>query len=91
MFRSLIEISLIFVLKGPICNKPALIQVIAMMTSSFSALLALCVGNSPITGGFPAQMPVTWSFDVTFDEQTVEQPIKTAVISDAITLNMTSL
>ena len=34
---------------------------------TFSALLALCAGNSPVTGEFPAQMPVTRSFDVFFD------------------------
>ena len=34
---------------------------------TFSALLALCAGNSPVTGEFPAQKPVTWSFDVFFD------------------------
>ena len=33
----------------------------------FSALLAICAGNSPLTGEFPAQMPVTRSFDVFFD------------------------
>ena len=33
----------------------------------FSALLALCVSNSPVTGEFPAQRPVTRSFDVFFD------------------------
>ena len=41
-----------------------------MMTSSngnISALLALYVGNSPVTGEFPTQRPVTWSFDVVFD------------------------
>ena len=31
---------------------------------TFSALLALCVGNSPVTGEFPSQRPVTRSFDV---------------------------
>ena len=39
----------------------------SMMTSSnvpFSALLAFCVGNSPVTGEFPAQRPVTRSFDI---------------------------
>ena len=41
-------------------------QHICMMTSSLSVLLALCVGNSPVTGEFPAQRPVTWSFDVFF-------------------------
>ena len=32
-----------------------------------SALLALCVGNSPVTGEFPAQGPVTRSFGVFSD------------------------
>ena len=32
-----------------------------------SALLAFCVGNSPATGEFHAQRPVTRSFDVFFD------------------------
>ena len=31
-----------------------------------SALLAFCAGNSPVTGEFPAQRPVTRSFDVFF-------------------------
>ena len=34
---------------------------------TFYALLALCAGNSPVTGEFPAQRPVTQSFDVFFD------------------------
>ena len=34
---------------------------------TFSALLALCVGNSPVTDEFPSQLPVTRSFDVFFD------------------------
>ena len=34
---------------------------------TFSALLALCAGNSPVIGEFPAQSPVTRSFDVFFD------------------------
>ena len=41
-----------------------------MMTSSngnIFALLALCAGNSPVTGEFPAQRQVTRSFDVFFD------------------------
>ena len=41
-----------------------------MMTSSngiFSTLLALCAGNSLVTGEVPAQRPVTRSFDVFFD------------------------
>ena len=34
---------------------------------TFSALLAFCARNLPVTGEFPAQRPVTWSFDVFFD------------------------
>ena len=33
---------------------------------TFSALLALCEGNSPVTGEFLSQRPVTRSFDVFF-------------------------
>ena len=33
----------------------------------FSALLALCAENSPFTGEFPSQKPVTRSFDVFYD------------------------
>ena len=34
---------------------------------TFSALLTLCAGNSPVTDEFPTQRPVTRSFDVFFD------------------------
>ena len=34
---------------------------------TFSTLLALCAGNSPVTGEFPAQRPVMRSFDGFFD------------------------
>ena len=34
---------------------------------TFSALLALCARNSPVTGEFPAQRPVTQSSDIFFD------------------------
>ena len=34
---------------------------------TFSALLAICAGNSPVPGEFPAQWPVTRSFDIFFD------------------------
>ena len=33
----------------------------------FSALLALCAGNSLVTGEFPSQKSVTQSFHVLFD------------------------
>ena len=31
---------------------------------TFSALLASCAGNSPVSGEFPAQRPVTRSFEI---------------------------
>ena len=34
---------------------------------TFSALLAICVGNSPVPDEFPTQRPVTRSFDGYFD------------------------
>ena len=34
---------------------------------TFSALLAICAGNSPVSGEFPVQRPVTRSFDIFFD------------------------
>ena len=36
---------------------------------TFSALLAICAGNSPVTGEFPAQTPVTRSVDGFFDQR----------------------
>ena len=39
----------------------------------FSGLLALCAGNSPVTGEFPAQRPVTRSFDIFFDPRLNKQ------------------
>ena len=33
----------------------------------FSASLAICAGNSPVTSEFPAQRPVTQSFNVFYD------------------------
>ena len=34
---------------------------------TLSVLLALCQANSPVTGEFPSQRPVTQSFDIFFD------------------------
>ena len=34
---------------------------------TFSTLLAICAGNSPVNGEFPAQRPVTRSFDIIYD------------------------
>ena len=46
---------------------------------TFSKLLAICAGNSPVTDEFPTQRPVTQIFDVRL------------MIWDAITPIMTSL
>ena len=47
---------------------------------AFSALLALCVGNSPVSGEFPSQKPVTRTFHVFFylrlSKQLSKQPIR---------------
>ena len=40
---------------------------------TFSALLAICAGNSPVSGEFPAQRPVTQSFDVFFDVRLIKR------------------
>ena len=45
-------------------------SITCMMTSSngnIFSVTALCPGNSPVSGEFPAQRPVTRSFDVFFD------------------------
>ena len=46
---------------------------------TFSALLALCEGNSPVTGELPPQRPVRRSFDIFFD-----LGLNKRLISDAI-------
>ena len=61
---------------------------------TFSALLAICAGNSRVTGEFPTQRPVAPSFDVFFDlhlNKRLCKPIVRLVIWDAIVVIMTSL
>ena len=59
---------------------------------TFCTLLALCAGNSPVTGEFPAQRPVTRSFDVYFDLRLKKWFSKQSlVIGEASMLIMTSL
>ena len=55
------------------CTVTHLVQWIAIpwwrhQMETYSALLAFCVGNSPVIGEFSAQRPVTRSFDVFFDQ-----------------------
>ena len=49
---------------------------------TFSALLALCAGNSPVTGEFLSQRPVTQSFDVSFDMQLNKRWINNREVGD---------
>ena len=46
---------------------------------TFSALLALCAGNSPVTGEFPSQRPVTQSFEIFFDVRLNKRMIKKSI------------
>ena len=60
---------------------------------TFSLLLAVCAGNSPVPGEFPAQRPVTGSFDVFFDLRPNKRLSKQSWgwwFWDAIALIMTS-
>ena len=43
------------------------IRLTFMMTSPNGNIFHLCAGNSPVTSEFPAQRPVTRSFDAFFD------------------------
>ena len=61
---------------------------------TFSALLALCAGNSPVTGEFLSQRPVTQSFGVFFDLRLTKRLRKQSrppVIWDATAPIITSL
>ena len=62
---------------------------------TFAALLAIWAGNSPVTGEFPAQRPVTRSFVVFFDlhlnKRLSKQWWVRLVIWDAMVPIMTSL
>ena len=40
---------------------------------TFSVLLAICAENSQVPGEFPAQRPVTRSFDVFFDLRLIKR------------------
>ena len=59
--------TMIFILKIGYRNNMAAESWWRYQMETFSALLALCVGNSPVTGEFPSKRPVTRSFDVFFD------------------------
>ena len=50
-----------------VLQRPWLVSWWRHQMEKISALLALCAGNSPVSGEFPTQRPVTRSFDVFFD------------------------
>ena len=57
-----------FNINGPLCWEPTVRRSWwCNQMGTFSALLAICAGNSPVPSEFPAQRPVTRSFDVFFD------------------------
>ena len=59
---------------------------------TFSALLAICMGNSLVTGEFTkASNAELWCFPWSVPEQTAEEAIETAVVREAIGLIITSL
>ena len=49
---------------------------------TFSVLLAICAGNSPVPGEFPTQRPVTRSFDVFFDLRLNKRSVNNGEASD---------
>ena len=49
---------------------------------TFSALLAICAGNSPVPGEFPAQKPMTRSFDVFFDLRSINDWVNNGEAGD---------
>ena len=49
---------------------------------TFSVLLAICVGNSPVTGEFPAQRPVTRNFGIFFDMRLINGWVNTGEAGD---------
>ena len=80
--------------KIPIDSHKRYLIMITSSMETFAALMALCEENSPVTGVFSSQRPVTWSFDVFFDlclDKRLKKNTETLVIWDAIALIMTSL
>ena len=49
---------------------------------TISMLLAICVGNSPVTGEFPAQRPVTLNVDVFLDLRLNKRLVNTGEAGD---------
>ena len=62
-----LQVNHVFRTKGTFRMKTYFITRWRHQMKTFSALLAICAGNSPVPGEFPAQRPVTRSFDIFFD------------------------
>ena len=60
------------------------------LMETFSESLAIGAGNSPVTGEFPAQRPVTQGFDIFFDLRLNIQLNKQSHYNDVIMSAMTS-
>ena len=67
MHKSAIKFAIIQVKRNPVFRRPYDPPWWRHQMETFSALLAICAGNSPVPGEFPTQRPVTRSFDVFFD------------------------
>ena len=61
------EVSISIYLFVWLLTEPHIVPWWCHQMETFSALLAICEGNSPVTGEFHAQRPLTRSFDVFFD------------------------
>ena len=57
-------------------KQPHKVRYSACLLETFSALLAFCAGNSPVTGELHTQRPVARSFDVFFDVHLNQQMSK---------------
>ena len=51
---------------------------------TFSPLLVICAGNSLVPGEFPAQRPVTRSFDVFFDLRLNKRAIAPIIVIESV-------
>ena len=67
------NVALLFLRTAVVCNPihagPFLFTWWRHRMETFSVLLALCAGNSPVPGEFPEHRPATRSFDVFFDRR----------------------
>ena len=51
-----------------LCSSGTLASMMTSSNGNIFHITGLCEGISPVTGEFPSQRPVTWSFDVFFDQ-----------------------